>query len=171
MTSRTGNSRQCLCPRAFTLVELTIVVFIMAVMTAVAVPYFARYYNDSKLTSAARTFVTTCQLARLEAVTKQCEAHVQVDLDRQTYCVMLSRSTNEESVLASETFEVPDNIRVISVQVGEDPAQHDGQAIGQFYPNGTCAGVTAEFRSGEKKPGIAVWVDPVTSRATTYGVK
>ncbi len=165
--SRTGSSR------GFTLVELTIVIFIMATMMAVAVPYFLQYYRESKLSSAAREFVTATQLARLQAATRQRPAKMQFDLDRQSYWI--SQATGSDSNLTEnslvESFVLPLNIRIATVQVGEDRVADAGEVSARFYPNGTCDGFTVVLRGQDKKAGTAIWVDPVTARATPYAVK
>ncbi len=163
MTSRTGSDR------AFTLVEITIVIFIMATMMAVAVPYFLHYYNEARLDGAAREFATATQLARLQAVTQQREATMEFDLDRQTYAIFVGAPDSGAALV--ESFAVPLKVRLATVQVGEEPVQDGGQFAARFYPNGTCDGLTALFRAGDRKGGTAVWVDPVTSRATAYAVK
>ena len=63
-TSVTGSDRMQR-RHAFTLIELSIAVFIMAMIVAVAMPQFVRSYNSQLLNETARTFATTCQLARV----------------------------------------------------------------------------------------------------------
>jgi hypothetical protein len=43
--------------------------------------------------------------------------------------------------------------------------------MAMFYPNGTCDTFTVTFRGAEKGSGLAIVVDPVTSRAVPWPVK
>jgi prepilin-type N-terminal cleavage/methylation domain-containing protein len=160
-TSRTGNDR------AFTLVEITIVIFVMATMMAVAVPYFLHYYHEAKLAGAARQFATATQWARLQAVTRQREATLELDLDRQTYAVPATAAESEPGAF----FDLPRGVRLVSAQVGEEPLRDSGICLARFFPNGTCDGLTVVFRRDGTRGGTAVEVDPVTARATVYGVR
>jgi len=167
MTLRIGSKR------GFTLVELTIVVFIMATMMAVAVPYFANYYNAAKLNSAARSFVTACQLARLQAVTRQGEAVLHLDLDRQQFWVTEGRRrdnpTGSDAVV--KHVDIPVNIRLTTATVGDEREISEGQTAIRFYPNGTCDPAAVLFRGVEKTALISVTLDPVTSKGTAVAGK
>jgi hypothetical protein len=59
----------------------------------------------------------------------------------------------------------------VSAQVGDEPLQQKGQVAATFYPNGTCDAFTVTFRGTEKGSGLAIVVDPVTSRAVPWPVK
>ena len=161
----------------FTLIELSIALFIIAIIMAVSVPSFIRSYNASLLDSTGRTVITSCQFAKLNAVLHQQKVAFYVDLDRQTMWLVQSDSnTNDtDSAEASsqvlKTIEVPSRVGLVSAQVGDEPLQQKGQVAAIFYPNGTCDPFTLTFRGTEKGVGLAIMVDPVTSRAVPWPVK
>ena len=122
-TSATGNN-------AFTLIELSIVVFIVAMVAAIGAPAFLRSYNSALLGETARTFATTCQLARLQAVTKQANAVLHVDVDRQAFWLTQTMKTDDEagSDLTLKTYRLSPRVTLVSVELVDGRAKtgHDG---------------------------------------------
>ena len=52
----------------FTLIEMSIAVFIIAIIIAVAIPNFLRSYNAQVLDATGRKLATNCEFAKLNAV-------------------------------------------------------------------------------------------------------
>ena len=152
------------------------VVFIIALLVAVSVPKFVRSYNDLQLGEAARAFVTTCQQARIQAVTRQWPATVHASVERQQF--WLTQTLTNEAGDAREVVlkRVELGSRVGLVRLERDAAEavttnaEDATSI-QFLPNGTCEGGTAVFRGTDKGSGLAATVDPLTGKAWVYPVK
>ena len=170
----TGNRRTC--RHGFTLIELSIAVFIVAIIMAVSVPSFIRSYNASLLSSTGRTLITSCQFARLNAVLHQRNVGCYIDLDKQMIWLMQATSTNETGSADSQgqvlkTIEISPRIGLVSAQAGDEPPQQKGQVLAVFYPNGTCDAFSVTFRGAEKGSGLAIVVDPVTSRGVPWPVK
>lgn len=171
-TLATGSS-----PRArragFTLIELSIAVFIMATLMAVSAPYFVRSYNTSLLNATGRSFATTCQYARLQAALRQRNTTLHVDLDRQMFWISQKPEAGADDVQGHvlKSVEISKRIALISAQRPDEPPQQRGQIETTFYPNGTCDSITVVFSGAEKGIGLAVILDPVTSRANLFAVK
>lgn len=174
MTSPTGSNRLRQTaiggvgrtPTAgFTLVELTIVMFVLATIMAVAVPYFVHYYHEARVDAAARELGTATQLARLHAVTRQQTVWLEFDLDRQMYWISRSdpeQALAEDALIAA--FELPGTVRLVAVQTGEGSPRDAGQIAARFFPNGTCDEFWAMLRGTRSPRAITVWLDPVTAR-------
>jgi type II secretion system protein H len=158
----------------FTLIELSIVVFIMAVVMAICIPSFVRSYNSAILRETAQTFATTCQYARIQAVTAQKKAQVHIDLDRQMFWVTqpgrsAESDTTEEQTL--KTHELSKRVWLFSAERLDDVEGGQREVLVTFYPNGTCDPVSIILRGVEKGDAVQVTIDPVTTRAEFESVK
>ena len=165
-TSVTGS-------KAFTLIELSIVVFILAMLMALSAPAFVRSYNSAVLGEAARAFTTTCQLARLQAVARQANAVLHVDVDRQTFWLTQTVTATDEptSDLTLKTYRLSSRVVLVSVERVDGPVQQSEKYVeAQFYPNGTCDALAVVFRGNERTTLVAN-LDPITCRATAAVVK
>jgi prepilin-type N-terminal cleavage/methylation domain-containing protein len=172
-TLATGNRR---APRAgFSLIELSIVVFIIAIIMAVSVPSFIRSYNAAALNATGRTVITSCQFAKLNAVLHQRNVAFWIDLDKRMIWLTQFTGTNSDDIESSsavlKTIELPARVGLASVQLGDQTAEQKGQVEATFYPNGTCDAFTVTFRGAEKGSGLAIMVDPVTCRGVPWTVK
>jgi prepilin-type N-terminal cleavage/methylation domain-containing protein len=171
--SATGNKH---ARAGFSLIELSIVVFILAIVLAVSMPSFIRSYNAATLNETGRTVITSCQFAKLNAVLRQQKVAFYIDLDKRTISLTQFAGTNapdgsDSSTVVLKTIEISPRIGVSSVQIGDQPAEQRGQVEATFYPNGTCDAFTVTFRGAEKGSGLAIMVDPVTCRGMPWVVK
>jgi prepilin-type N-terminal cleavage/methylation domain-containing protein len=156
----------------FTLIELSIAVFIIGIIVAAALPSFVRSYNNALLNEAVRSFVTSTQFARLQAVTQHKPATLHIDLDHQNFWVgqVLRGEDGSSEEQTLKVIQLSGRASIFSAQRGEDPHPERQVAV-EFYPNGTCQSVTVVFRGVEKGNSIATEIEPLTTRATSYPVK
>jgi prepilin-type N-terminal cleavage/methylation domain-containing protein len=164
-TSATGNN-------AFTLIELSIVVFIIAMVMAISAPAFLRSYNSALLGETARTFATICQLARLQAVTRQGNAVLHVDVDRQAFWLTQMTKTDDTLVrdMTIKTHRLSPRVTLVSVELVDGRAKVEKYVEAQFYPNGTCDALSLVLRGTEGNALVAN-LDPITCKATAAMVK
>ena len=73
--------------RAFTLVEILLVIVIIVVISAVTLPSFVRSIQGNRLRTAGRTVVAVARYARSMALLHQCEVEVAFMLDKSTIVV------------------------------------------------------------------------------------
>ena len=165
------------CRAGFSLVELTIVIFIMVTLLAVAAPSFVRHYNAALLNSTARDFGTLCQLARIQAVMRQQPMLLHIDVPGQRFWLSQVGGAVDESTgeaLGTHALVVPPRIALVSAELAEpDAAEHSGgtDINVKFYPNGTFESVTVLFRGTTKTELVAATLDSLTGRAMPYEVK
>ena len=160
----------------FTLIELSIAIFIIAIIIAVSIPSFVRSYNAALLNAMGRTLVTDCEFAKLNAVLHQRNVACYIDMDKQTIWLMqFSSSTGAGSIEPEsqilKTIEISPRIALISAQVGDQLPQLKGQAEVTFYPNGTCDPFAVTLAGAEKGSGLEIIVDPVTCRGMSWPIK
>ena len=117
---------------AFTLIEVLLVVVVLGIAVAIAVPSFVRSIHGQRLSTAARTLTTVARYARSMAVLKQSDlglifnlANGQVDLvSSNTSLPSFSRAVN--------------GVRLQDVTIeGADPVT-DGTCSVPFLRNGVC---------------------------------
>jgi len=174
MTTTSAITSRRTLRAGFTLIELSIVVFIMAIVLAICIPSFVRSYNSTMLRETAQTFATTCQFARIQAVTQQKPATLHIDLDRQMFWVTQSGRTEESASEGEQTLKTHELSKRVWLFFAErmDDTAHDRREVPvTFYPNGTCDPVTIVLRGVEKGSAIQVTIDPVTTRAQFDAVK
>ena len=158
---------------AFTLIELSITVFIIALMVAVAIPGFVHSYNGMILNEAANSFATLCQLARIQAVSHQSPATLHLDLERQTMWVSQS-ARNQDGEQEDQTVRViqlSNRVSLVSAVRQDLSGTEDKEISAEFYPNGTCDPIYIVLRGAEPKSGLCAIIDPITTHATIYPVK
>src|ERR1019366_2232734 len=125
MTLATGCERRR--TGGVTLVELTIVVFVLAILMAVAVPSFVRSYKTAQLNAAARAVVTLSQLARVQAAEHQADAQLHVELDRQMFSVTQKIVTTTEDdttnpiEVTHKTISLPTESRLVAAERTDEP--------------------------------------------------
>jgi Tfp pilus assembly protein FimT len=158
---------------AFTLVELSIAVFILLVLMAAAVPSFVRSFNTSVVSAAARSLATTCQFARHQAVVYRKPTVLQLDLDKRIYWITQPATTNgdAEADITLSVTELSPRVTLVSAQLGDEPVQQQGQVEMIFHINGTCDPLTVVFGGQERGSFIGLTIDPITAGATAYPVQ
>jgi len=130
--------------RAFTLIEVLLVIVVMGIAVAIAMPSFVRSIQGQRLSSAARTLTTVARYARSMAVLKQSDlgltfnlANGQVDLvSSNTSLPSFSRAVN--------------GVRLQEVAIeGAEPVT-EGTCSVPFLRNGVCVpfAVTIADRNG-----------------------
>ncbi|MEW6237592.1 MAG: prepilin-type N-terminal cleavage/methylation domain-containing protein [Candidatus Omnitrophota bacterium] len=71
----------------FTLIEITLVVLIMAIMTAVGLPNFRELYERSDMKAAAAEFLGALRYAQQRSAMERMPIRIVIDVDKQTYWV------------------------------------------------------------------------------------
>jgi len=163
-TLATGNKRS-----GFTLIELSLVVMILAAVIALAAPSFVRSYRSALLGEAARNFATTCQLARLQAVSMQLNATLLMDLEQQAYWITQVSTNVEQSgeLITIKWTALNPRVLLASATLADGTTSGSDKALEiNFYPNGTCDGARVTFQSRDEADSITMFLDPITARAT-----
>jgi prepilin-type N-terminal cleavage/methylation domain-containing protein len=160
----------------FTIIEMSIAVFIIAIIIAVSVPSFVRSYNEAVLNATGRTVATSCEFAKLNAVLHQRNVAFYIDMDRQTiwltqFATPVSADNPEPQAQILKTVGISPRISLLSAQLGDQLPAQRGQVEATFYPNGTCDAFAVTLRGAEKRNGLEIMVDPVTCRGMLWPLK
>ena len=128
--------------RGFTLLELAIVIFIMALMFALAVPYTGGY-RKARLKSEARRLAGRASYLFDEASAQKVFLRLVFDLDHQVYGVMRldpyampTPSYGPDRSSAGAPVTMPTSVAIRDVTVGDVGTFNAGTVATQFYPEG-----------------------------------
>jgi len=140
-------------PAGFTLLELTVVLFLLAALVALVMPSFSRTLLSARLRASASDVRTAFARARLLAVGGGRERSVVFDLDAGRY------GLDNDAVRNG----FPDPIRLGVVRLRGEAAG-EGEARVRFYPDGTADDADVSVESGDGGE-IRIRVDPLTGIA------
>ncbi|MFO7871053.1 MAG: prepilin-type N-terminal cleavage/methylation domain-containing protein [Kiritimatiellia bacterium] len=144
---------------SFTLVELLLVIAVMAVLAALAVPYFVRSMRGNRLRTAARTAAESGRYARSMAVLKQ--KRMTLSFDFKKPAVRVSEMGGSELLKRKLDRVKIDYVRLADA---EKPLK-EGTAKVTYDTNGTCTPYTVRVED-QHGDGITIEVDALSSVRT-----
>jgi Tfp pilus assembly protein FimT len=161
-----------------------LVVLIIGLIAALAVPTFVNTMRGQRLDSAAHTVAMACQQARYEAVFEARTCWYVVDIDKQEVRLMQEPATTnlvfayediaaETNIIESTTAQVkgvtqmPVGVMITGVQIQDGTEQKNGVIGFPFYNNGVCEPFRV-FLQGENEEVRALDVDMFTGKATVF---
>lgn len=143
-TSRTGKRAAA---DGFTLLELLVVLVILGLTVALAVPVFSRAMPGVEAKAAARDVAAMLRAARSLAIAENREITVAVDLDRRTV-----------ELAGAQSRTVPAGIGIGLYTAAEELIDRGAGRI-RFYPDGTSTGGRVRLSAGERKYDVLVdWI-------------
>ncbi|MDD4736139.1 MAG: prepilin-type N-terminal cleavage/methylation domain-containing protein [Kiritimatiellae bacterium] len=169
--------------RAFTLVEVLMVVVIIMITMAVAIPSFTRSFRGAKLRTSGRTLVMASRYARSVAVLQQVQTSLLFDSELNS-CEVVSIATGgeedkflsepdgsgqeagEASVTSLLRHSLPEGVSILEVRgTGEDDVQEvEGIYYISYYPNGMCDAYEIELEDDRGKR-MQMTVDPLSGKS------
>jgi general secretion pathway protein H len=165
-----GRLRAVRSDRGFTLIELSIVVFIIAIVAGIAIPRL-RDVSGVELTSTTRRLSNTVRYVYEEAALRGLPYALVFDLDAQTYWVsMLDPETGEyvaDDSLLSRKVALPDGVRVVDVILPVAGKVAGGLAPTHFYPEG-FADESVIHLADQRDHAYTLRIDPVRGRGEVY---
>jgi type II secretion system protein H len=120
------------CKRfAFTLVEMLLVLAILAIVSAIVLPSFAKSMGGNRLRTATRTIVKAGRYARSIAVLKQAPITLVFDMDGSSISVV--GGDDRDNI-----FRKLDRVSIASVRTGEIDERSEGSYRIVYQTNGRC---------------------------------
>ena len=138
--------------RGFTLAELVIVMVIMAILGAIAVPKFASANATYRVDGAARKLATEIEEAALQARARSTTVRVRLSTGAEHFSAAVVSPTTYLSIYY--TTDDPFSATVERVASADSTTRLDINAFGEF-----STGWVAELKSGSRTR--CVWADPV----------
>ncbi len=149
---------------AFTLIELIVVLFIIAVAVATVAPSLRGSTRTQRLRDSADQFVTLTRLARLRAMTTATPHRVVIDMTNRR-CVLAVQEGQQFAQArgdgASDTeFPIPDGVNCQVTQAPGAPAAHD---FLDFFPTGRSQPAVVRFTADDGEYVEAACATPTES--------
>ena len=102
--------------RGFTLIELTVVVFLIGIMLAVSIPRFRYSLITDNLKSSTRRIIGLINGLRNEAIREQKTYLLHLDIGSNQLWIDFDGITKEEQEIAHEkAFQLPVDVRIIDI--------------------------------------------------------
>ena len=139
--------------RGMTLLELSIVLVILAVLTIFSVPNMRGLYERNKLVTSSRELVSLIRYARAEAITNERETEIRIDVKKDRYRLDLNRykyaevrGSGDRRSRKPEQVEhirhLPRFVNFKEVATSIDPEAREKIAKIVFFPNGSATWTT-----------------------------
>ena len=121
-------------PRAFTLVELVLVMVVIAVIAAMVVPSLSGSARGRRIGDTANQIVSLARLARTQAVTDGKTYRLNIDPNGGSYWLTV-RDADAFQVLGNWSYTVPEGLRVeCSLQPQQDGLYIEFKQTGRSDP-------------------------------------
>jgi prepilin-type N-terminal cleavage/methylation domain-containing protein len=163
---RAGTRRPYL-DRGFTLIELSIVILIIAVVARIAIPKL-RSIAGAELTAATRRLANTTRFLYEEAALRGTVLDLYFDLDQQEYWMghidEATGSVVEETDLLARRVRLPPDVRITDVSVPGVGKFSQGIVPTRFYPEGYADRSVVHLADAEGHE-YTLRVDPIHGRA------
>ncbi len=162
----------------FTLLELVVVLFILALATALIAPGFKRSFGQLALKAATRDIAALCRFARTQAISHQGVLEVVLDRGTNTYWLrgpdwIVSRLGGFDQAATAEDPEqpwqarmrqarvrsLPAGVTLRSVVLDTGPLRDDERGSIAFFPQGSSTGGEV-WVLDEKGRGYQIVIDP-----------
>lgn len=132
----------------FTLIEFTIVIFILALLTAVTMPRFVAFFSRGDLDVFVSKLSTYIEHVRDEAVYKKRVLYVNYSPQENRFWVTDFKGEKDRGVLM-RALSVPEGVVITDFVVGGGEKMFEGDVKISFYPGGKAEAVLIHLKGRE----------------------
>ena len=157
-------SVSCRSIRAFTLVEMMIVIAIVALVLSIGIPSMFRSMNKEGMRKATSDLLDACAAARAAAIISGKTAELVIVPADKTFTVAGSGASEETAETGSKieapafSGQLPDGVDFEGLLLYGDEVTEYEQVKVKFYPNGTSDQFGVVFTSGMEVRSIVLEV-------------
>ena len=146
------NRRLSSCSDGFTLIELMVVMLMITIILAVAIPRFDGGVLADPTKAVTRRMINTVRALRHYAVQQQQIQSLVIDLDKQRFW-MASSAMDEKEIAAAEekAYTLPDSVMFMEILFRNRDPVTSGKATILFYPAGYSDHMVVHFQNDDRE--------------------
>jgi prepilin-type N-terminal cleavage/methylation domain-containing protein len=135
----------------FTLIELMVVMLLISIILAVAIPRFEGGFLQDPIKQFSRKMISTVRSLRSAAVQTQMQQTLVVDLNsQQLYVASPAKQDETGSAAPKKSFKLPDSLALVAVEFSGSDRVTTGNAQIHFYPAGYSDHAFIRLESGNE---------------------
>ncbi|HPC73623.1 MAG TPA: prepilin-type N-terminal cleavage/methylation domain-containing protein [Syntrophales bacterium] len=135
----------------YTLIELSIVVFLIGLMLLIAVPRVRESLFTDQLSSAARRLVGAARELRSVAVRDQVDQILQISLDEKSYWIYSADMTPEKKEeMKKRALHLPGDVKFADAYVAGKEKKTAGEVSIRFFSRGYVEPAVIHLADGER---------------------
>lgn len=156
------------CKRAFTLVELILVLTLLAIIISVAAPSLRNFFRGRELDSEARRLLSLTHAGQSRAVSEGLPMLLWIDKDERSYGLQEETSAQngdpKNADPKADQFGVSEKMEVQAVNATPIPVNNKSLPAIRFMPDGTIDETSASLLHLVSESGASLWLVEATNR-------
>lgn len=161
---RIGNT----CRRAFTLIELILVLALLAIVTSLAAPSLSNFFRGRTLNSEARQLLSLTHAGQSRAVSDGFPMLLWIDTAQREYGLQLETSSqtsqSQDVDSKAEQFTYDDTLKIEAVDAAPTTVNGRSVAAIRFLPDGSVDEASPTTVRLAARTGEVLWLIQATNR-------
>lgn len=156
-------------PRGFTLIELMVVMLLISIVMAIAIPKFGSGAFQDPVKKLSRWMIHTVRTLRSAAIQQQKAQGLVIDLSNRRMWLVNDGMDEEaaQAAASNKALSIPDAIRYMDVQFPQQERISSGTAEIRFYPAGYSDQVLIHLET-EDDEKLTYLVEPLLPKVKIF---